>query len=169
MEAEVVISGNVGAAVEWREDERYDGRATFNLACTPSIRRGNEWVDLPTTWYRVTCWRKLAVNVQASVAKGDAVIVAGKLRMDRWLDERGAQRESYNIEATWVAHDLRRGTTAFERMRLRPDHEAPMESDHEAERLDALDMRELEALVLAAEGDGDPFAVDPGEEAAVRS
>ena len=28
MEAEVVISGNVGSEVEWRSDERYGARAT---------------------------------------------------------------------------------------------------------------------------------------------
>lgn len=137
MQADITISGRVGAEVEWRDHERYDGRASFNVAVTPRIQRDGVWVDQPTTWYRVTCWRRLALNVRDSLGTGDAVLVGGRLRLDRWQDEHGQPREAWAIDATWVAHDLRRGTTAFTRSRLRADPDEPTESDHERERLDA--------------------------------
>ena len=115
MQADITISGRVGAEVEWRDHERYDGRASFNVAVTPRIQRDGVWVDQPTTWY----------------------LVGGRLRLARWQDEHGQPREAWAIDATWVAHDLRRGTTAFTRSRLRADPDEPTESDHERERLDA--------------------------------
>ena len=119
MEAEIIINGNVGADVAWRDHGEYGGRATFSLACTPAVQRDGLWVDLPTAWYRVVCWRRLAANVRDSVAKGDAVIVGGRLRLERWSDEAGHSREGYTVEAAWVAHDLRRGASTFRRSAVR--------------------------------------------------
>ena len=125
MEAEIVITGNVGADVAWRDHDEHGGRASFSLACTPGVQRDGIWVDLPTAWYRVICWRRLAANVRDSVAKGDAVIVGGRLRLDRWSDEAGYPREGYTVEAAWVAHDLRRGASTFRRVGARSTPTAP--------------------------------------------
>src|SRR5882724_2246414 len=52
----------------------------FRLACTPSRRdaQTGEFTDGTTSWYSVVCWRDLAVNVAASLTKGDPVVVYGK-------------------------------------------------------------------------------------------
>ncbi len=142
MEAEIVINGNVGGDVDWRDHEEYVGRASFTLACTPAVLRNGAWEELPTAWYRVTCWRRLAANVRDSVRKGDAVIVSGRLRLDRWTDESGVQREAYTVEAGWVAHDLRRGASTFRRASARPEAAEPWESDVDAERARALEQHE---------------------------
>ncbi|QIK71198.1 single-stranded DNA-binding protein [Propioniciclava coleopterorum] len=155
MEAEIVINGNVGGEVDWRDHEEYVGRATFTLACTPAVQRNGAWVELPTAWYRVTCWRRLAANVRDSVRKGDAVIVAGRLRLDRWTDESGVQREAYTIEAGWVAHDLRRGASTFRRASARPEASDPWESDAEAERITSLERHEAAAQAQERESDAD--------------
>lgn len=146
MEAEIVINGNVGGEVDWRDHEEYVGRATFTLACTPAVRRNGAWEELPTAWYRVTCWRRLAANVRDSIRKGDAVIVSGRLRLDRWTDESGAQREAFTVEAAWVAHDLRRGASTFRRASARPEAPDPWESDAEAERIRSLEQHEAAAI-----------------------
>ena len=39
MEAEIIINGNVGADVAWRDHGEYGGRAMFSLACTPAVQR----------------------------------------------------------------------------------------------------------------------------------
>lgn len=162
MEAEVTITGNVGSDVDWRQVGPPGGRASFNVACTPSIRRGEEWVDAPTLWAQVTCWRRLAENVRDSVRKGDAVIVTGRLRVERWRNEDGNWRESLVVDATAVGHDLARGKAVFERTRVRPESTEPFESDAEAERRAAEESRDLaenEALErYASELDGDTEA-----------
>lgn len=158
MEAEVVISGNVGSEVEWRSDERYGARATFPVAATRRGLRDGVWVDLDTTWYRVTCWRQLAVHVIDSLKKGDAVIVSGRLRTDRWVGNDGIARVAFAVDATWVAPDLRRGTAAFTRARLRPEPTGPIETESEAARADA-DAARYDAEVRGTEHD--PWAGEP--------
>lgn len=150
MEATVTISGNVGSQVRFHQLEGGSGVASFPLACTPRLRREGEWVDGPTLWVQVSCWRVLAERVRDSVKRGDAVIVQGRLRPDEWIDESGSRRESLLVEATSVSHDLRRGTSMFNRPG-RGAFEPSMESPAEAELadLEAGEERVREALVEA--------------------
>ena len=154
----MVISGNVGSEVEWRSDERYGARATFPVAATRRGLRDGVWVDLDTTWYRVTCWRQLAVHVIDSLKKGDAVIVSGRLRTDRWVGNDNIARSAFAVDATWVAPDLRRGTATFARARLRPEPTAPTETESEAARADA-DAARYDVEACGAEHD--PWAGEP--------
>lgn len=113
MDAVIWMTGYVGSDVEFREVRDDLVFASFRLACTPRMRRANEWVDGETTWIGVTCSGKLAENVRGSVAKGEPVIVVGKLRTNRWRDNQGVSRERLTLEALAVGHDLNRGTTSF--------------------------------------------------------
>lgn len=115
MDAMVWMTGYVGGEVEYRTVKEELTFASFRLACTPRMWRGGEWVDGETTWIVVSCSRGLADNVRSSVGKGDPVVVAGKLRTDRWTDAQGGSHERMVIEAVSVGHDLSRGTSVFRR------------------------------------------------------
>lgn len=73
-----------------------------------------KWVDGDTNWYTVATFRQLAVNVIASVQKGQRVIVTGRLRVRDWAtdDKKGTNVE---IDAEAIGHDLSWGTTVFTR------------------------------------------------------
>lgn len=89
---------------------------SFRLASTQRRYSGdtNEWVDGETNWYTVACFRDLAVNVQASVSKGQRVNVVGRLRVRDWqTDEKNGT--SVEVEADTVGHDLRFGIAEFTR------------------------------------------------------
>lgn len=115
MDAMVWMTGYVGGDVEFRTVKEEYTFASFRLACTPRQWRGGEWVDAETTWIVVSCSRGLAENVRSSIGKGDPVVVAGKLRTDRWTDGQGGSHERLVIEALSVGHDLSRGTSVFRR------------------------------------------------------
>ena len=68
-----------------------------------------------------------------SLHKGDPVVLGGRLTSQRWLNEAGVQQLSLEIDAEWVGHDLRRGTSSFARVRQR-DADAPNETEWDAER-----------------------------------
>ncbi len=64
-----------------------------------------------TTWFRVTCWRKLAEAVNEFVGKGQQVFVEGELRGEAqngsqnpriWIGNDGEHRASYEITARTV-------------------------------------------------------------------
>jgi single-strand DNA-binding protein len=78
----------------------------------------------------VTCWRGLAENVVASVHKGDAVIVHGRLRTESWqrADDQ-PPLTTLTVEATSVGHDLTRGTSAFLRAQRSERSEADLERE----------------------------------------
>jgi single-strand DNA-binding protein len=98
--------------------------ANFRVATTPRLKRKGEWVDGDTTWYSVAGWRNLADNMSGSVKKGDAVIVHGRLRSDLWKREDGQVSTTLAVEASFVGHDLCRGTSTFLRA-TRPDRSEP--------------------------------------------
>lgn len=77
-------------------------------------RRTGEWSDGNSSFYTVHCYRNLAENVLQSFAKGDPVFVCGKQRIRNWEkeDRRGI---SVEIEANTLGHDLRYGTTEYEK------------------------------------------------------
>jgi single-strand DNA-binding protein len=90
---------------------------TFRVASTSRrFDKGSDnWIDGQSLRVRVTCWRKLAEGVIASLHVGDPVIVTGRLYTRDWVDEEGHHRVLYEMDAKAVGHDLARGTSKFER------------------------------------------------------
>jgi single-strand DNA-binding protein len=112
-EALVTFQGWVGSDVVHRETAQ-GNVANLRVGTTPRIRKRNgDWVDGPTSWFSVTCWRALADHVRDSVRKGEPVVVHGRLRTDVWKREDGQSSISYVVEATSLGHDLARGTAVF--------------------------------------------------------
>jgi len=77
-------------------------------------REKAEWVDGETTWVSVHVFRGLAEHARESFAKGDRVIVSGRLRVRRWEKEEKTGI-SVAVEADALGHDLRWGVSRFER------------------------------------------------------
>jgi single-strand DNA-binding protein len=128
-EALVTFQGWVGNDVLHRETAQ-GNVANFRVGTTPRIRKRNgDWVDGSTSWFSVTCWRSLADHVRDSVRKGEPVLVHGRLRTDVWQREDGQSSVTYVVEASYVGHDLSRGTSVFVRA-ARPDR---TEAEDEAE------------------------------------
>jgi single-strand DNA-binding protein len=129
-EAFVTFQGWVGNEVVHRETQQ-GTVANLRVGSTPRIRKRNgEWVDGPTSWFSVTCWRTLADHVRDSVRKGDPVLVHGRLRADVWERADGQSSVTYVVDATYVGHDLNRGTAVFVKA-LRPDRtDTDEETDH---------------------------------------
>ena len=78
-------------------------------------RETGEWVDQPTSYYTVRCWRRLAINAVGSLHKGDMVVVRGKFYMRSWTDNQERQRTVLEIEADSLGHDLAHGWTHYMR------------------------------------------------------
>jgi single-strand DNA-binding protein len=78
-------------------------------------RETGEWVDQPTSYYTVRCWRRLAINAVGSLHKGDMVVVRGKFSMRTWTDSQERPRSVLEIEADSLGHDLAHGWTHYMR------------------------------------------------------
>jgi single-strand DNA-binding protein len=116
----IVIVGNVLTAPEWRRTKRTQTLvANFRVASTSRRfdRDNNRWIDGDSLRVRVSCWRKLAENVSASIAVGDPVVVFGRLYTRDWYDGDNNRRTTFEMDATAVGHDLARGKTKLYRNR----------------------------------------------------
>lgn len=82
-------------------------------------RQANQWVNGDQLFIDVTCWRRLAFNVKACLAKGDPVVVHGRLYTSEYEVD-GKRRSETRLEAQSVGPDLGRITTALRR-RPKPD------------------------------------------------
>ena len=99
----------------------------LRVGATPRVqdRVTNEWRDGDTSYYDVSCWRRLGDNVRASLRKGDPVMIKGKFRSRNYMDKNGVSRTVIDIVADTVGHDLNRGVVNY----LRQHRPAAINSD----------------------------------------
>lgn len=91
--------------------------ATFRLGCTPRRyqNKTDTWVDGDTQWFTVNAWRGLAETCGQSLRRGDPVVVHGRLNAETWTNKAGIEVTTFEVDATFVGHDLNRGTSVFTR------------------------------------------------------
>lgn len=108
------LQGWIGSDIKFKEVSGRVALASFRLGTTPRQydRAKQAWVDRPTTWFTVECWRTLAENVHESVRRGQPVVVTGRLKTTEWVEE-GQTKSRTVLDAFSVGHDLTRGTTTF--------------------------------------------------------
>lgn len=99
---------------------------TFRLAST--VRHldpgSGRYADAGTSFVNVSAFRRLGVNADTSLRRGQPVIVYGRLRVQRWSSgERSGT--SVDIDAHAIGHDLNRGVATFQRTSLLEQHQPP--------------------------------------------
>lgn len=77
-------------------------------------RAQDAWTDGRTEWFTVKVWRQAAVDVAASLRKGDPVLVHGRLSTEQWDSPEGP-RTSLVLEALAIGPDLTYGRASFAR------------------------------------------------------
>lgn len=111
----IVVVGNVVDEPVRGTTRSGDPFTSFRVASTQrryNVAKGG-YEDSHTNFYRVSAFRALAVNVHRSVAKGQPVVVTGRLRVTKFLRADNTTGTGVDIDASAIGHDLNRGTTAF--------------------------------------------------------
>ena len=79
-----LIVGNLGRDPEF---QTVNGKqiARISIGVTPRVKKGGDWQDAPTLWYRVTVWDTyLAEHVLNSLHKGDRAGAYGLVTSDEY-------------------------------------------------------------------------------------
>ncbi|NRG39460.1 single-stranded DNA-binding protein [Rathayibacter sp. VKM Ac-2835] len=99
---------------------------TFRLASAQRRydRSTQRWVDGATNWYTVNAFNGLAGNALASLARGDRVLVTGRLSVRSW-ESGGKAGTDVSVIAEGLGHDLAWGTTRCTRTVGRAKAAAP--------------------------------------------
>lgn len=100
---EIKVKGRVGndPEIKFVTQEQLP-LATFNLAYTPRSRKGNEWIDGETMWFRVAVFGKKAEAIADAIKKGDEVLVIGTLKQSTFKGRDGAEKTALEINAAEV-------------------------------------------------------------------
>jgi single-strand DNA-binding protein len=155
---QITVVGNVGGDPRLRNLADGTFVADFRVAMTPSRfdKAREAWVDLPTEWFSVTCWRALAEHAAMSFRRGDKVIVTGTFSTRTWKDKDGLDRVSSEIDATSVGMDVTRGPV----QQLRVERPAPATTDERSEVTEdeGITVDQFTGEVLADEAEPDQVA-----------
>lgn len=159
-ETYMTVAGNVVDEPKLRRTKTGHWVANFRLASTPRRfdRESDVWVDCPTLFVNVTCWRAMGENVHYSVHKGQPVLVTGRY-YTRTYEVNETVRIAYELEASAIGHDLSRGTAEFKKA-FRPAGAAQIETDADGIPVDHshlwLDRRTGEIFEPVDEVGGEP-------------
>ena len=106
-ETRVTICGNVASPVTHTKVGTGFSRAKFRLFSAERIwdQEDRSWSDGSRMFLTVSCWRMLADNAQASLNKGDPVVVTGRLTI-REVELEGRSQPVVEIEATAIGPNL---------------------------------------------------------------
>ena len=115
-ENEISITGNLTRAPELRFTTSGTATCSFGVAQNRRYMQNNEWVDAPTNFFNVTVWGQYGENVAASVAKGDRVVVKGRLDFRKYTNRDGVEVATHDIVADEVAPSLKYATAAITRI-----------------------------------------------------
>lgn len=166
----MTVVGNVVDEPKLRRTKTGHWVANFRLASTPRRfdRESGTWVDCPTLFVNVTCWRAMGENVHDCVHKGQPVLVTGRY-YTRTYEVNETVRIAYELEANAVGHDLSRGTSQFSKT-FRPAGAAQIEVDADGIPADDSDRwlntqtgEILEPEFESADPRTGPLLVDTGE------
>src|SRR5919107_2202314 len=109
------IVGNLVDDPELRFTNSGIAVANLRVAVTQRIQQDGEWRDDDTSYLKVNVWRGQAENLDDSLAKGDRVMVTGRLRQRSWDTPEGEKRSVADIEADEVGASLKFATAKVER------------------------------------------------------
>lgn len=128
----ITIDGRLAADPELTFTQ--GGKTVCRLRLVASSRKQNDegkWVDDKQLWVTATCWDTLASNVQASLKKGDLVLVHGYLETREWEGRDGTKQSRIVMTADAVGPSLTFRTFAHgadnspAARASRPSHERP--------------------------------------------
>jgi len=81
----ITLVGNITRDPELRYTQSGKATCSFSIAVAQYKNKADEWVS---DFFNCVVWGKLAENVAESLAKGDKVIVAGKIYVEKWTDKK---------------------------------------------------------------------------------
>lgn len=134
-EVDVTVRGHAGHEPTIFKGQGRRSYVRLNVASTPRIRtREGEWSDGLTQWFAVKLFGDLAENAAASIRKGDAVLVRGRLEYEEYDTRDGQRRWSAVIVAESFGPELRHASAHVTRNVRRtgapePESEAAGETD----------------------------------------
>lgn len=114
-ETYTTVIGTVISQPRRRQTAAGEDVFSFRMACNSRRvdKRNGEWVEGPTLYLTVSCWRRLIDGVTAGIAKGRPVIAHGQIKTNEYTTDDGERRADLEMTATAVGLDLSRCVVSY--------------------------------------------------------
>jgi len=96
---QTIIVGNLGKDPEMRYTPDGTAVTSFTVAVSRKWTNAQGEHGEKTTWFKVSCWRKLAETTNQYLKKGRQVMVIGEIEASSWTDQEGKPRASLDLTA----------------------------------------------------------------------
>ena len=100
MYQKVIVVGNIGRDAEMRYTPTGVPVTSFSVAVNRRWNSASGEQQEKTTWFRVTCWRKLAETAGQYVKKGQRILVEGEVEAQAYIDREGTARGTLELTAS---------------------------------------------------------------------
>ena len=98
----IIIVGHLGRDPELRQTPSGADVCTLSVATSEKRKDKSSAAQEITTWFRVSCFGKLAEIAAEHLAKGRQVYVEGRLRLDEYTDRDGKARTTLEVTASEI-------------------------------------------------------------------
>jgi single-strand DNA-binding protein len=110
----ITLVGNVTREPELRFTQGGQAVTKFSIAVNRRFQQAGEWKE-SVSFFDVVAWGTLGENVASSVAKGNRVLVSGRLEQRSYETAQGEKRSSVEVVADEVGPSLRWATVKIEK------------------------------------------------------
>lgn len=97
---QTIIIGNVGREPDMRYTPTNIPVCSFSVAVTERWNDDKGEKKEKTTWYRVTCWRKMAETANRYVKKGMPIMVVGTVEVRAYKNSAGEPAATLELTAS---------------------------------------------------------------------
>lgn len=111
----ITVCGNATSDVDLKFLPSGAAVASWTLACTPRVKKDDQWLDGDTVFYRCSAWRQHAENCAETITKGSRILVHGKLKVRKY-EKDGQERTSVEIDVEHVGPELRYATAKINKV-----------------------------------------------------
>lgn len=115
-EALVSFAGNACGDAELHYTKQGVAVAGWTVAVTPRTKRGDDFVDGETAFYRCSAWKQRAEPCAESITKGMRLAVTGRLTTRTFETSSGEKRLSLEVDVDSVGPDLLFATASVQRL-----------------------------------------------------
>jgi single-strand DNA-binding protein len=116
MSAMITLTGRISRDPELAISAK--GKTILRLSVVTNGRKyeNDKWIDIDTTFWKVTAFDRLADGAADHLSKGDPVIVTGKAKQDNYTDKDGNERQQISVIADSIGIDFKWAKPAINRV-----------------------------------------------------
>ena len=129
----ITLTGNVTRDPELRYTTGGKAVASFGLAVNRRYQSNGEWQE-HTSFFEVVAWGTLGENASGSLAKGNRVVVSGRMDQRNWETEDGEKRSKLEVVADEIGASLRWAKVQIDKVtRTESEPASPADTDPQGE------------------------------------